>query len=530
MQKLFDFFLFRYHDKEFLEFSRARLVFVFCVITALFSVLHIVFVHLSNFNDAIFIVYFAVFAFSGLVFLLRTSLDLNIISFLYLFSGYISAVFLIYYSGNIYSNFIPWLSFTPVAANLLINRKAAYFWLTVCISTVFAFAYLQDMPLNIVNQYDQKLEIWYYAMVYSSLPIVFLVLSMVFQKTIENAFNALREKNELISSINRELKREKDDFMAQNSELLQQKEEITAQSEFIEIKNRELLLVQDELNELINKLTGAQSALLNREAENRSILKSIYSTQLLVGELDIEGKLIKISPEATKLLQMHKDAMLGKTIQEIAEIIELTIVENVEFDEIIHGLLEGKNHRHAASIVIRGEKYWLTENFFPILDENGKTAKIMIISQDISQIKRQQQEIEILNVDLKEKIKEIENQNEMLISKRSDIDKINEELKRSNQEIQNINQNLENHVKERTKTLESQNMQLSEYAYINAHLLRGPLCSILGLVNLLEINKSKNIDSLLFHMKKSSNELKKVVDKISEAIEKGTHFDRNNIN
>ncbi|MCK5103224.1 MAG: hypothetical protein KAR17_10430, partial [Cyclobacteriaceae bacterium] len=141
--------------------------------------------------------------------------------------------------------------------------------------------------------------------------------------------------------------------------------------------------------------------------------------------------------------------------------------------------------------------------------------------------KNQQYEIEVLNADLKENLWKIENQNDLLINQRREIENINEELKRSNEEIRNINLNLENHVSERTKNLELQNKQLSEYAYINAHLLRGPLCSILGLIHLMENDKSKDAGPLIFHMKKSSKELQEVVDKISKAIEKGSHFDRN---
>ena len=147
----------------------------------------------------------------------------------------------------------------------------------------------------------------------------------------------------------------------------------------------------------------------------------------------------------------------------------------------------------------------------------------------VRQIKNQQNEIEILNVDLKENIWKIEKQNHLLVTQRAEIEAINDELKKSNEEIRNINQNLEKRVKERTLFLETQNKQLSEYAYINAHLLRGPLCSILGLVHLMDSNHSddEELDPMIFHLKKSTQELSQAVSKISKAIEKRAHFDRN---
>jgi hypothetical protein len=52
------------------------------------------------------------------------------------------------------------------------------------------------------------------------------------------------------------------------------------------------------------------------------------------------------------------------------------------------------------------------------------------------------------------------------------------------------------------------------------------MCSILGLVHLMETNLNKDHEDIVMHMKKSSEELNNVVNKISEAIDKGSHFNR----
>jgi signal transduction histidine kinase len=175
---------------------------------------------------------------------------------------------------------------------------------------------------------------------------------------------------------------------------------------------------------------------------------------------------------------------------------------------------------------INGKSYFIKENFFPIKDEKGDVKNVMLVGQDISQLQNQKHEIESLNDELTDKIKEIEKQNILLLSQRKEIEAINKEIKQHNKEIRNINASLEKRVRKRTKNLEEKNKQLAEYAYINSHLLRGPLCSILGLVNLMESNPKKDHELILMHMKKSSNELHEVVKKITEAIEDGSHFDR----
>lgn len=469
----------------------------------------------------------AALAFIGLSFLLRTALTLKLISFLYLLVSFIAADILVYNSGNIYSSILPWLAFIPLSANLLITRKAAYFWLTACIATIFVFAYIQDDPSNIVVQYDKNGEIWFFAIVYSGLISIILLLSMIFQNAKEKVLTALKEKNEFITSINNELKNKNTEILSQNEAFFQQKAEILAQREFIEIKNNELLNVQEELNHLIEKLTTTQNMFSNREAEYVSILEAIYNTELLVGEFDIEGRFTKMSRYAMNYFNVNQKAVVGASLKELIQQKKMPVQEGISIDDVWKKLIKGKNSSQESVLLVNDHDLWLQENFFPVLNSEGKLIKVMVIAQDITEIKNQQYEIEALNSDLKENIWKIETQNEKLKSQRKKIETINSELQKSNEKIKNINLNLENHVKERTQHLELQNKQLSEYAYINSHLLRGPLCSILGLVHLMESGKSNDVDSLIFHMKKSAHELQEVVDKISKAIEKGTHFDRN---
>jgi len=526
MERFYDFFLFKYRHRDFVEFSQVRLTLNFCLITSIFSLIYVLIAFIIDFKVSVLIMSSLAVLFLGLALLIRFGVSQNIVSLIYLILSFFASVILVSQSGMIYSSILPWLSFIPLVAILLQNQRAAFIWLAICFITVFSFAYFQGNYSDVAVGYNKEYEVWFYAGVYNGLTGIILILSMIFQKAKDNTLKTLEEKNQLISSINIELKGKNDEIITQNEELLLQKDEITGQREFIKIKNRELLVIQNELNNLIEKLTITQNTLANREAANRSILDSIYNTQLLVGELDLEGRFIKLSPDAIKFLQVKEENLIGKSFTEVGYRLKITIENNLAFDEMWQGVLKGNNSSHEARLLIQGKEYWITENYFPVLDEQGKPIKIMIIAQDISQIKNQQNEIEVLNSDLKENLWKIEKQNALLKSQQKEIESINNELKSSNEEIRNINQNLEKRVKERTKNLELQNKQLSEYAYINAHLLRGPLCSILGLVQLMENKNSNDTTSLVFHMKKSSDELQKVVNKISKAIEKGSHFDR----
>lgn len=98
----------------------------------------------------------------------------------------------------------------------------------------------------------------------------------------------------------------------------------------------------------------------------------------------------------------------------------------------------------------------------------------------------------------------------------------NEEIQAQAEEIKGINDNLEQLVKERTLELEKKNDALEEYAFINAHKLRSPVASILGLINLMnKIEVSDEAKKVLEHLQDSTEKLDAIVNSITRAIEKG---------
>ena len=99
-----------------------------------------------------------------------------------------------------------------------------------------------------------------------------------------------------------------------------------------------------------------------------------------------------------------------------------------------------------------------------------------------------------------------------------------------NEELNSINEMLEEKVQERTKVLEERNTQLTEYAFINSHLLRAPLSRILGLANLLthEDLGSEHKD-MVEALATSTSELDKIIRKISDLLYDGKDFSREEI-
>jgi signal transduction histidine kinase len=118
-----------------------------------------------------------------------------------------------------------------------------------------------------------------------------------------------------------------------------------------------------------------------------------------------------------------------------------------------------------------------------------------------------------LNLRLKEKQEEILAQAEELKAQ-------TEELRASNEKIEAINANLEDVVNERTTTIKNQNLRLRDYAYFNAHKVRGPLARIMGLISIVEYEfPHEGFGPYVGMLKASSNELDKAIREINIVLE-----------
>jgi ligand-binding sensor domain-containing protein len=121
----------------------------------------------------------------------------------------------------------------------------------------------------------------------------------------------------------------------------------------------------------------------------------------------------------------------------------------------------------------------------------------------------------VLEARVRRRTREVQRQNE-------EIQAQNEEIMAQAEEIKGINENLEMIVNQRTLELERKNKALEEYAFINAHKLRSPVASILGLVNLMSKTgmDTEGIE-ISKRLKQSAEELDVIVRSITKAIENG---------
>lgn len=109
------------------------------------------------------------------------------------------------------------------------------------------------------------------------------------------------------------------------------------------------------------------------------------------------------------------------------------------------------------------------------------------------------------NIQLNDKAKEIEAQNEELLQVQDNLNA--------------LNTNLEKIVNERTQKVQIQNELLIKYSYTNAHHLRGPVARLLGLATIYKLEPEKNPDFFIQKMVDQANEIDIVVKQINTDLE-----------
>lgn len=110
------------------------------------------------------------------------------------------------------------------------------------------------------------------------------------------------------------------------------------------------------------------------------------------------------------------------------------------------------------------------------------------------------------------------------------LETLTKQIEMQNQQLKEYNDRLEERINERTLELEKRNIQLTEYAFINSHLLRAPVASILGIIDLLSrTTTSDEQKQHLRHLLTSSRELDNIVKQITQVLEEADEVNRHSL-
>jgi tetratricopeptide (TPR) repeat protein len=113
----------------------------------------------------------------------------------------------------------------------------------------------------------------------------------------------------------------------------------------------------------------------------------------------------------------------------------------------------------------------------------------------------------------------LQQKNEEINSQKHSIELQAIALMKLNEELQILNRTLETKIEERSSQLLLKNQKLAEYSFMNAHQLRAPVASILGLIQLLDQVPPEERDTILKHLKTCGDQLDGIILEISRNLE-----------
>lgn len=121
---------------------------------------------------------------------------------------------------------------------------------------------------------------------------------------------------------------------------------------------------------------------------------------------------------------------------------------------------------------------------------------------------------------LKQAFVHLEEQSQLVEKQKLEIEQQAQNTNVLNKELILLNKNLDSRAQEIAKEIEEKSKKMNKYAFMNAHKLRAPIASILGLINLFGKNITPTDEKLMINMlQESAHNLDKVVHEIKNIID-----------
>lgn len=496
-------------------FLQGQLVIAFCLLEIGISLLYFLAHPVFNFHVPRFIFIGLVLVNLASLFLFRTRLAIVAIAHLVIAVLFFSFCLGIGYSGGIFSPVVAWLAVMPVMANLLIHQRAAILWATVALLATGVFFFQFNQPTLILDARGD------WRALFSSVGLIVIILGFTY--LFHESRQALLVK---LGQKNKKLEQRKNRLIDQNAEILAQKSFIDRQYHVLQEQKRSIeqfnRLLSDRVQEITHqnkRLEKHWQALLNI-SRSQSVHAGAFheAVQEIVHTATTSLSIDRVSvwrynahQHTIRCLYLF-DARDGST-----QDVEVLVLD--EFPGYFQALLRedvipaDQAQANPQTFELK-QAYLVPRSIVSMLDTpfflDGMLGGVLCCEHSRE---RHWGHEDILFVQALADI--------VSLAFRAQERRVYEaRLLEKQEEITRTNQTLEERVRLRTLELERQNAQLSEYAYINSHLLRAPLSRLLGLVNLLRyaqiVDHEKEL--IINHIKTAGDELDEIVAKINAAL------------
>lgn len=471
----------------------ARLTLLFAVLGLVFSVFYfLVHPYFGIEVPRIKFVLDVVLSMSAIA-LTRYNPRLSITSHLLILMFWFSYTSSSYFSGGIFSFVVPWLTLIPVMGRMLLPSYKARIWVWMPLITIgflSLLSYRDGVAPWRPMVANTGLLVLQYAFIY-----IYDLAHKELRSVIEQNNLQLLEQQKLIQSLNEALQEKLDELQKRNAKLQRYWKTLEGLG-----KNREFGTgsTQNALQMICRHAAvalGVQRVGIWRFSEETNSLHSVLM-------LDAE------SNSYHQEVDLHGD-QAPTYIEALKQ--QTTIPAS---DARIHPLTREFK-----------ESYLEPRSIYSMLDSpifmDGKLAGVFCCEHMYS-IKQWQQEDILFTQALADLVS---------LSLRTGERRRNEhKIRLQKLALSKQNIGMENELRDLNEDLKILNGQLSEYSYINSHLMRAPLCRMMGLIQLMD---QQLVDSeskeILGYMRTASHELDEITRRINSLVATGFEFDRQHI-
>jgi PAS domain S-box-containing protein len=214
---------------------------------------------------------------------------------------------------------------------------------------------------------------------------------------------------------------------------------------------------EQEMRRNIEDLNLIQQEIASKEMASQSFVNSINSMQARV-DFSLDGIIINVNEFFTNLMHFPREDVFGNHFS------MFFYDENLEdFTELWKTMLDtGLNFTHVSQYRARKKSVWLNSTFSILTDSSGLRVGVLMLSSDVSSLKKQEAELFKRQSELDLKILELKDERNLLSSQLIDagksVNNLNNEKKQLRDTIADLNHKLLLQNQEVTKVREEEEL------------------------------------------------------------------------
>lgn len=175
---------------------------------------------------------------------------------------------------------------------------------------------------------------------------------------------------------------------------------------------------EEEMRQNLEEMHATQEEMARKEAELHGLVNSINAS-MNSGEFKNDGTVISINENFLKLTGLKREDVIGKRH---ADFVPLAKEDPAKYQAFWAKLLQGHTQMLEYAMPLpSGKIVWLSETYAPVLDIKGNVSKIFVLSNDITEMKLQDQNLRAQEEELRQNLEEMQATQEEMARKETEL-------------------------------------------------------------------------------------------------------------